>query len=411
MRALNGSNIVQVKSHNRQAILLQLLRAPLSRAELAKKLDLSATTITNLMNELLAAGWVVPANDENQPAFHDSGRGRPRTRLCLEPESAYVIGVHIGIGTFRLAQVNLLGQPVRSSEAIFDPAKEAPLIIAQISDAIQAMLAEVQLKPGQILGIGFGASGLVDTQLGINIYAPSLNWQEIPVANLLQAQTGLPVVVENNVRAMAVAESYFGLGRDVGSLAFIFGRIGIGAGLIMHGRIMRGIRGGAGEIGHTTIMPHSGVRCRCGQTGCLETLVTQPVLLQALAHHPPVAAILEKVAGETAVAQFDQLLELARSGDAVVRQAIEQVATYLGIALTNLVNTINPESIILGGMYAQGADLFLPLLRQQVAASAFGRLGQDVQIDVTQFGLDAGVIGAASVALVRLFYTAEAIPA
>lgn len=389
MHTLNGNNIVHVKSHNRQAILLQLLHAPLSRVELAHTLGLSQMTVTNIVKELLADGWIIPT-DKN--TFHHSGRGRPRTRLAVNRSAIIAIGVHIGIGSYRVALVDLIGTPIAAKSATFDPKKDAVAVLTDVVNSIECLLAEH--APTQILGIGFGASGLVAVDTGINQYAPSLGWHDVPVAAILQEQTKLPVVVENNVRAMALAEAYFGQGREVGSLAFIFGRIGIGAGLVINGDIMRGTQAGAGEIGHTTILPEGGVLCRCGQHGCLETLVTQPAIIDI---------------DDAPIDQFEQLLQLARAGDRIICAQLEQIAYYLSIALSNLINTINPERIILGGMYAQGADIFLPLLRERVANRAFGRLGEHIQIKPSTFGLDAGIIGAASIALINLFYKADTI--
>lgn len=407
MRIIKGRNTAQVKHHNRQAILLELLRAPLSRIELAQQLGLSAMTVTNQINDLLAEGWVVLDDGGHNGTRHrkSSRRGRPRTRLRIDSQAGYVIGVHIGIGSYRVAQVDLLGTLIHRIDQTFDTKSSATLLLELIARSIKTLIAKVNLKREKILGIGFGASGLVDAQRGINVLAPSLGWQDVPIADFLRTQIALPVVVENNVRAMALAEAYFGRGRDVESLVFIFGRIGVGAGLLMQGRVIRGFRAGAGEIGHTTIIPAQGARCRCGQHGCLETLVTQPILVQNIMRVPSIADVLSDQ--KNTVDQLECILDLAREGQTQVMQEIEQVARYLGIALSNLVNTLNPECIIIGGMYAQGADLFLPLLRQHVAQSAFGRLGEHVQIEPTIFGLDAGVIGAATVALAKLFYESD----
>ncbi len=405
MRTIKGRNTAQVKHHNRQAILLELLRAPLSRIELADELGLSAMTVTNQINELLAKEWVVRDEEIHHDTRKKTRRGRPRIRLRIDSQAAYVIGVHIGIGSYRVAQVDLLGNLMICFDQTFDTESSATLVLNMIGTSIKSLISKANLKHEEILGIGFGASGLIDTEQGINVFAPSLGWKDVPIAQFLSTQVGLPVVVENNVRAMALAESYFGLGRDIKSLAFIFGRIGVGAGLVMQGDVIRGTRAGAGEIGHTTIIPTQGAPCRCGQRGCLETLVTQPILVQNLMQVPSIARVLSNQ--RKPVEQLDYILNLARDGQKEVRQEIERIARYLGIALSNLVNTLNPECIIMGGMYAQGADLFLPLLRQYVAQSAFGGLGEHVRIETTLFGLDAGVIGAASVALAKLFYESD----
>ena len=377
----NGSNIVDVKQHNRQLLLQCLLDAPLSRAGLARQMGVSSMTVTNLVRTLIAEGWVEPLSTsaETQPRTV----GRPRTQLQINRHAAHAVGIHIGIGSYRVALVDLLGTPVQIQEGQFALEQSAETTLTQFSHTVTQLLAQHETP---ILGIGVGASGLVDSDQGLNVIAPSLNWRNVPIGSLLKERLGLPVFVENNVRAMALAEAYFGQGKDVDSLAFVFGRIGVGAGFIMRRKLLRGIAAGAGEIGHTIILPENGARCRCGQTGCLETLVTEPILL-----------------GDDDLT-LDQLFNEARRGNKIYLGRIHQLCVYLGIALTNLVNTLNPERIVLGGLYAQGADLLLPRLREIVRERAFGRLGHQVTIDTTTFDKNAGIIGAATLALVHNFY-------
>lgn len=387
MKRPSGSNLIRVKSHNRHAILIALLAAPYSRVELAEQIGVTPMTVTNLVGELLKEGWIIEGNEQSV----QGGRGRPRTLLHLDPSAGYTIGVHVGIGTVRIGVVDLVGTLVECVSDQFDGAAAPVDVMKQIVGMMRPLT-----KKRNVLGIGVGASGLVDVERGVNVHAPSLGWRDVAVADVMGELSGLPVVVENNVRAMALGEAYFGDGRDVESLAFIFGRVGIGAGFVINGEIMQGMHGGAGEIGHTVIIPADGALCRCGQRGCLETLVTQSILVDALGLAN--GTVVEQVT------QFEQILQRGRNGERLILDMIEQVSFYLGIALTNLVNTLNPERIVLGGMYAQGADLFLPLVRPHVAKSAFGRLGEDVEITAATHGLDAGVIGAGGVALMTLFY-------
>lgn len=395
-----GSNIVQVKNHNRQAILLQLLRAPLSRVELAKKLRLTSMTVSNLVNELIEDGWIcLQETAVSQKPAQSKSVGRPRKTLCIKGDAGYTIGIQIGIGTVRLGIVNLIGNIVHQSELQFDIAESATAVLNQIAQEIASLISHSSIERDKILGIGVGASGLVDSESGCNVTAPSLQWHNVHISHQLQHLTNLPVTVENNVRAMALGEAYFGQGQDVESLAFIYGRVGVGAGIIMNRTLFRGVQAGAGEIGHTIIMPNGGELCRCGQTGCLETLITQPVLEQQL------SKILKRPldSTQTDVERFNDILTRAPN-NAVIRKNLQTIGQYLGIALVNLVNTLNPERIIIGGMYMQGADSFLPILQEMVKEKSFGDLGKQIKISATQFGLNAGIVGAASVALIKLFY-------
>jgi glucokinase len=223
----------------------------------------------------------------------------------------------------------------------------------------------------------------------------------------MEIQLDLPVCVDNNVRTMALAEAFFGDGRGVSVLAFVYGRIGVGAGIVVNGQVFRGSGAGAGEIGHTTIIPQGGETCTCGNTGCLETLLSEPVWIRhaenLAASHPDstLAAYLEL---EDERSPIEMFFSAATDGDELAQQFIYRRSYYLGIALANLVNVLNPEMIILGGMFAQGSDLILPIAEAKMREAAFAGLGEKVRLEVTSFGWRAGVIGAAALALTTFFY-------
>jgi glucokinase-like ROK family protein len=257
------------------------------------------------------------------------------------------------------------------------------------------------------LGVGVGASGLVDFSSGVNVLAPNLNWRNVPLRQHFQARLGLPVVVDNNVRAMAIGETYFGAGRGVDSLAFVYGRVGVGSGLVFGGQAFRGSTTGAGEIGHTTLLVHGGEQCRCGNSGCLETLVSEAVILaqaEAAAHRSPESLLARTLELRRDLTPLDRVFTAGRQGDPEVLALLNSQAYYLGLALSNLVNLFNPELILLGGIFAQGQDLLLEPIRQTVRKTAFGGLGEKVRVEPSSFGWRAGVIGAAALALISFFY-------
>jgi predicted NBD/HSP70 family sugar kinase len=258
-----------------------------------------------------------------------------------------------------------------------------------------------------ILGIGVGASGLVDNKRGVNVLAPRLGWQDVPFKSLLENTTGLPVCVDNNVRSMALGEALFGSGRDVDVLAFVYGRIGVGAGFVVNGDLFRGSGAGAGEIGHMVILPRGGEICSCGNMGCLETLVSEHVLLEkaaAIVNQDPEGILAKALAQQKQNKPIENVFEAARNGDSKTLDMIKEHACYLGIALANLVNILNPKLILVGGMFSQGHDLILPTAEEKMRELAFAGLGEKVEIAPTKFGWQAGVIGAASLVLNTYFY-------
>lgn len=401
-----GSNITLVKSHNLQAILLSLLdEGSLSRIGLAKKTGLSTTTVTNLITELLEQGIVA----EEGLVTSDGPRrvGRPRTALRLVENARYAVGLHIGIGRFRVAVTNLLAESLHTRVESFDLKAPAENVIAQMATEIDCTIQESGVERSRVIGVGVGASGLVDYKTGVNVLAPNLGWREVPILSLLERQLGLPVTVDNNVRAMALGEALFGAGKGINSLAFVYGRVGVGAGIVVGGQIFRGSNAGAGEIGHTILVADGGEACRCGNTGCLETLISETVILREaneLANRHPDTPIGKALHRNGSELTLEDVFEAIQQEDQELQVLLEHRACYLGMALANLINILNPELILLGGIFAQGADIFLPTLEECVRRSAFAGMGEKVSIQTTRFGWQAGVIGASALALTSFFY-------
>jgi glucokinase-like ROK family protein len=403
---LFGSNINLIKAHNLRAILCALLQdEQLSRVELAEKLSLSNTTITNLTSELLEQDIVL----EEQVETPEKRRsvGRPRRMLRLIPSARYSIGVHIGVELFRVAVTDLFANILYSEIETFDLLAPPEEVIANIGRVIESSIKESGIDSKRVIGVGLGASGLVNFKEGINVLAPRLGWENVPIRDLMEIQLDLPVCVDNNVRAMALAEAFFGDGRGVDVLAFVYGRIGVGSGIVVKGQVFRGSGAGAGEIGHTTIIPKGGEVCTCGNTGCLETLLSEPVWIQhikSIAAKNPDGLVATYLKKDDKQSSIECIFSAARDGDKEVKQYIEDRACYLGIALANLVNILNPELIILGGIFSQGSDLIVPIAESKMRSTAFAGLGDKVKLKTTSFGWRAGVIGAAALALTNFFY-------
>lgn len=400
-----GSNLNLVKEHNLRAVLLSLLyEGSLSRIQLAQKTSLSATTITNLVEELLAQGVICSAGETTSEERHV---GRPRAGLRLVDDSRFAVGVQLRVGIFRVGITNLTGKLVDCVEVEFSYDPPAGEVISKIGDTINALIERSGIDRSKIVGVGLGATGLINYSTGVNILAANFGWQDVPIRDWLMEQLGLPVVVDNNVRCMALGEAFFGVGRGVSSLAFIYARYGIGAGIVVNGRLYRGSGLGAGEIGHTIILPHNGPLCRCGQTGCLETLAAEPSLIrqaeQLAKEHP--GSLLAGCMADTGVPRLiKRLFNAYRMGDPYARQLIDSGSEYLGIALANLVNLFTPDLILLGGLFEEEHAIILPIAREVMERTAFGGLGKQAHLQVTSFGRQAGMIGAASLALAKFFY-------
>jgi glucokinase-like ROK family protein len=402
--AVLGSNVSRMKLHNMRATLKMLLRyQPVSRARLVELTGLSSTTITNLINQLLEQGIV--AEDGIAPSGQ-RGVGRPRTLLRLQPHARHAIGIHIGVGSVRIALADLHANLADQLE-LDHPLERTPEgVLAETTSLVRRLIEESRVDTRTLVGVGVGASGLVNPHTGVNELAPNLGWRDVPIREYVAHALGLPVVVDNNARAMALGEAIFGAGRDVQTLAFVYARVGVGAGVVVDGQLFRGSAAGAGEIGHTTIIPNGGQACRCGNTGCLETLFSEPAIVRrakSLAKEEAAGLLAVRLRDGTGQ-PFGRVLSAAEAGDGATLAMLQEQATYMGIALANLVNVLNPDLIVLGGICAQGCDMFLPTIEETMRQRAFAGLGERVRLETASFGPQAGIVGAVALALDTLFY-------
>ena len=400
-----GINSSGIKQHNIGALLQHLLhKKTVSRVALANWMGLSTATITNLVTELVAQGLIV-----EEGVIRHNGQasvGRPQMALRLVPDARYALGVHIDVGRMLITLCNLCGEVV--GKQVFEHQLQTPWrrVMDQTIDVVEALVVRSGINRAHILGAGVAASGLVDSRTGVNIIAPNLNWRHVPIGAYLRERLDLPVQVENNVRAMALGEALLGRANEAKVMAFIYARIGVGAGFIVDGQIYRGGAAGAGEIGHAVLALE---KARQGEARTLESLFSEPALIagaaELIAQHP--SGCLARRADQGKLT-LDAIFEVALAGDQATQDLLTERADYFGIALANLVNVFNPELIVLGGIFTREHNLVLPTVMKTLKRHAFANLGDQISVQVTEFGQDAGMIGAAALALDRFFYRAAA---
>lgn len=394
-----GTNAGSVRAHNLRSLMLTMLRKqPIARVRLARETGISPTTVTNLVAELIALGIVVESGTDLEAAT--PGAGRPPRALSLQPESRYAIGVNIGVRQVHVALVDLqanIHEHMALDLATNESAEHAIERIAEVCLSILLRHTE-QMRPGIVVGVGVGASGLVQTRTGVNVFAPNLGWHDVPMASLLSDKLQMQVAVDNNVRCMALAESLYGVGRSARALAYVYARVGVGAGLVVDGEIYRGADYGAGEIGHWVMTPHGEELCSCGNRGCLETYISERTLLERAEQIHP-----ELTQGREDALQV--IFDAARDGHLGLVEMLEERAYYLGLALANLVNGMNPQMIVLGGWLYEAFDLIEPVAQGTMRRHAFGAIGDRVDILPTSFGSLSGVVGAAVLALESFLFS------
>ncbi len=397
MRSAAGVNSSDIKQRNISAILLHLLRnGSASRVLLAQQIGVSTATITNLVSELVALGLIA---DDGLVRDLESAApvGRPQRALKLIPTARCAVGVHIDVGRVHVALVDLIGAPLATTS--FEHRLDAPwqTVLDRAASETERLCQQHAVEPERIVGAGVAASGLVDPVSGVNTLSPNLHWYDVPIRTHMAERLQRPIAVENNVRAMALGESMFGSGRDLRAMAFIYARVGVGAGLVVDGQIYRGADAGAGEIGHTALV----VQSRQGRptVQSLEALFSRQALLDAA-----------RALGRPEMAALDDIFTAA-AGDADLQAMLEERAFYFGLALANLVDLFNPELIVLGGLFLHERGTLLPTIERTMRAHAFGTLGRRVRLQLTELGDQAGMIGAAALALDSFLYRPQPLAA
>lgn len=376
--------------------VLRLLRddGPTSRIALAERLGVSPTTITHTVGPLLADGLV---EELTTPGAHER-RGRPAVALRAVPEALTVGGIHLGVGMIRAGLTDGLARVRGVRVAQFDPRMPAAEVLALAAAELRgAMAADAGPAPS---AIGVAAPGAVDETGRVNTLAVNLGWREVALADALEAELGIAVHAEHNVRAMALAEAHYAAhpvpggnraGRhDPGGLAYVYLRRRLGLGLVMRGAAARGGAHGVSELGHLQVDP-SGRRCPCGNRGCLET-VTSTVHLRAR---------LEAAGVDMRdVDDLDILTHVdAVRGTAVHEDFVRRMAQGLSI----VANLTGPDEIVLGGAFTVAPDRLFDDLAEATARATFPLVRPSVVI--RRAGLaEGGVAGAAAVALDATVY-------
>lgn len=375
-----------MKSVNKSIILNKIrTSAPISRAQIAKETNLTPPTVSSNVKELIEQGIV------KESVLGESQGGRKPTMLLINNEEFYMIGVDAGPNSIDCILTDLSGKICkRSSEILTKPITEHEFL-ALLKKCIHSCLADSTSYDTKIIGIGVAMHGVVDIASGISLYAPILSLTNMSIKEELEMEFELEVKVENDARAMALGESWFGNHGELSSMLVMNIGLGVGAGLVIEGDLYHGAQNIAGEVGHMTIDLH-GLVCECGNRGCLQTFITGPAIAErAMEIRPEQRLTAEKV------------YELAIAGDKELENLLKETAMVIGIGLTNLIHIINPQKVVLGGGVTNAQEILLPVILQTIAERALTPQAKQTEVAITTLGNDATLIGAVSLLLVDVF--------
>jgi len=360
-----------IPMYSRQMDLLSLISNPngTSRIELARATGKSPAKIGKLIQRLVNAGVLT----QEEPI--ETSRGRRPILLRPSQGLGYLLGVDIGMIHLRVVLTDMRGTILRSIEQPSNARADLDTALKAILDAIDSLLADYGVPRDKLRAIGISHSGGIDPKSGVCLYWHlAMHWKGVPLKKLFSDYYGVPALVDDSVHCMALAEKTFGAALSTDTFILINVGQGIRSGLFIDGQLFRGAEGIAGELGHTTILP-GGPRCSCGNRGCLESLASGKSIMDATmaALGDNVTTSLQEIAShDPAGITVDAISAAARGGDRLARRIISQAGSYLGIAVANLINLLNPPLIVFaGGTIAAAEELLMETIIREASASAF----------------------------------------
>lgn len=380
-----------MKSVNKSIVLNKIrTRAPISRAQIAKKTSLTPPTVSTIVKELLDENLVIERKSDQ------SLGGRKPILLQINEDAYSMIGIDAGPEQVVGIVSNLAGKVIQRNVIKYIKPLNEESFLSTLSTCIHQLMKKSNLDPREFLGIGVAMHGVVNVEKGISLVTPNLGLKNIPIKERLEKEFQLEVMVENDARLMTLGETWFGGHGSLESMIAVNIGRGVGGGLVVNGKLYHGAKDLAGEIGHM-IIDINGPVCECGNRGCLQTFATGPAIARRAQ---------EKMSG-TMKQSFKltgrSVYELAKAGNQLYKDVLKETGKYIGIGLTNLIHVLNPKKIILGGGVMNSKEYILPEILKTVKAHALTESAGETEIVVTKLGRDATLLGAIAQFLVEIY--------
>ena len=392
-------NNISLKEINKKNILKIVIEmGPISRIKISKQLKISRPTTSAYISDLIKDGLIEEiGKGESSP----SG-GKKAVLLQFKRKAGYILGVMIGVKTIRIALTDLGSNII---EIIKIPTEEwfgPDAVIDKLVKNLKKIISISKINKEKIIGIGIGATGLVDSKKGLVIFSPNLNgWNNIKLKEIVEEKTGISTFIENECRVQAIAEKKYGLAKNVNNFVCVETGIGIGTGVFIDNKLMVGDKGMAGEVGHIITNLAGNRKCHCGNVGCLETLCSISSLIE------DIMADIKKSGrfsdyGSSRL-EPENLYRLYEKGNEIVTRNVEKNAEYLGIGVSNTIKMFNPELIIIHGEVIKFGERYLKKVKESVSKNTFPKVKDNYNIQFSKLGENVGLIGATSIVFNNIF--------
>lgn len=376
-----------------ESLILSVIRKNkyISRSDIAKITNLTPPTVTNIINKLIDNGLV------KEDKIGESNGGRPPVFLKINSKAFNIILVLIGTNTMKyyLVDAEIKSLKIKSSSI---KNKEGELIIQELIETINEFK---KVSKSKVAGIGVVVRGPVKSYEGISVFSPNIGWRNVPIKKIIEKECRIPLFLENDVRAMALGEFYNDAAKDVEDMIFLKVGYGIGSTIIINGKIYRGKNEMAGEIGHTTL-DISGSLCSCGNYGCFETLASEKALVNNVIKRIKEGSqslVLDYVDGDIENIEPEIIYKAAAKNDKVSLNELSNVARYLGIGISNIINIFNPELVVIAGGIVRARQYIEEILFRTIENRALEGSYTGCRIEFSNPNYDAAFVGIENIVL------------
>lgn len=371
---------------NNKALVLQLImeKETISRADIAQMSGLNKTTVSSLVTELLAEELIY----ESGPGVSSGGR-RP-VILHFNKDAGYAIGVDIGVNYVLSVLTDLKGKILIEKNQIVNRTPYST-VISIVQKMIQSLMEEMPSSRYGIVGIGVGVPGIVNKE-GAILLAPNLGWTNIQLKEDLEKLFQVPIIIENEANAGAVGEQQFGAGQDYQNIIYISAGIGIGVGILLNKELYQGKNGFSGEMGHM-IIDMNGKRCNCGSRGCWEAYASEHALLEM---------------ADQSIESLESLIQRAENGDQVALNLFGKIGHYLGYGINNIINTFNPDQVIIGNRLALAKEWIENPIRTTIENHTLAFHQNEMQLNFSKLEKYSTALGVSAFVVDRFIKEEEA---
>ncbi|MCG8539192.1 MAG: ROK family transcriptional regulator [Clostridia bacterium] len=379
--------------------ILKIIRekGPISRAHISKLIGLNPATVSSNVFDLLE-GKII-----KEVGSGESSGGRKPILLELNRGEIYVIGVDMGIKKVTTGLIDIDGNIVNKVTLYYPRENSQERVLRVIKDSIYQVVKGNDDDFNKVIGIGMGIHGIVDIEKGVSVYAPAFSWHNLDVVNDFKNEFNTPVIIDNDVRTMALGEKWFGKAKDSKNFILLNIGNGIGAGIYLNGDLYRGNNFGAGEIGHVSISDRK-IKCKCGEYGCFEAIASGTGIATRFIeklNNGKESSIANKMG--TLDITAEKIYQEALEGDGLSIEILKETGKYIGTALSMLINILNPEMILIAGGVSKAWEFIFEDIQEVIARKSINNNLKFLYIGETFLKEDAGIVGAATLVIKDIF--------